>query len=102
MKRIVHSFLSIAAALALSNQGLEAATDYQVTGPILELTDSTIVVQKGKERWEIARDAGTKITGELKVGAKVTIHYTMSAKDIEVKSGKDAAADKPVKEKKGN
>jgi hypothetical protein len=65
-----------------------AVEDYQVTGPVLELTDSKIVVQKGKEKWEIARTADAKVTGDLKVGAKVTIHYTMSAKTIEVKDAK--------------
>ena len=58
---------------------------YQVTGPVLELTDSKIVVQKGKEKWEIARTPDTKVTGDLKVGAKVTIEYTMAAKSIEAK-----------------
>jgi len=61
---------------------------YQVTGPVLELTDTKIVVQKGKEKWEIARTSETKVTGELKVGANVTIEYTMSAKAIEVKADK--------------
>ncbi len=28
---------------------------YQVTGPVLELRDDLIVVQKGKDRWEIGR-----------------------------------------------
>jgi hypothetical protein len=51
---------------------------YQVTGPVLEVTADTIVVQKGKDRWEIARDAGTKVTGDLKVGSKVTIEYRMT------------------------
>ncbi len=60
---------------------------YQVTGPVLELTDDTITVQKGKEKWEIARTADTRVTGELKVGAKVTIEYRMSAASIEVKGG---------------
>jgi len=32
---------------------------YQVTGPVLELKDDRIIVQKGSEKWEIARDAGT-------------------------------------------
>jgi len=59
---------------------------YQVTGPILELTDKTIVVQKGDERWEIARDENTKAKGQLKVGQKVTIHYRMTAATIESKS----------------
>ena len=49
-----------------------------------------IVVQKGDEKWEIDRDADTKVTGDLKVGAKVTIEYTMTAADVEVKP-----ADKP-------
>ncbi len=61
---------------------------YQVTGPVLELKDDLIVVQKGKDRWEIGRGAGTKVTGELKVGAKVTIEYTMTAATVEVKEAK--------------
>jgi LysM repeat protein len=66
---------------------LEAAPKtYQVTGPIIELTDKTIVVQKGDERWEIARDENTKLKGELKVGQKVTIHYRMIATTIENKT----------------
>jgi hypothetical protein len=61
---------------------------YQVTGPVLEVTADTIVVQKGKDRWEIARDAGTKVTGDLKVGSKVTIEYRMTATTVEVKPDK--------------
>lgn len=61
---------------------------YQVTGPVLEVKDDIIVVQKGKDRWEIGRGAGTKVTGELKVGAKVTIEYTMTAATVEVKEAK--------------
>ena len=61
---------------------------YQVTGPVQEVTDTQIVVQKGKERWEIARTPETKVTGDLKVGAKVTIEYSMTAKSVEAKSDK--------------
>ena len=64
------------------------AKTYQVTGPILELTDTTIVVQKGEEKWQVARDKGTKVNGELKVGAKVTIQYRCVAVDVEVKAEK--------------
>jgi RNase P/RNase MRP subunit p29 len=67
-----------------------APKTYQVTGPVLELTADTIVVQKGKDRWEIARDATTKVSGDLKVGAKVTIDYRMSAAAVEVKPEKAA------------
>jgi hypothetical protein len=61
---------------------------YQVTGPILEIKDDLIVVQKGKDRWEIGRGADTKVTGDLKVGSKVTIEYRMTAATIEVKDAK--------------
>jgi hypothetical protein len=63
---------------------------YQVTGPVLEVNDNVIIVQKGKDKWEIARDTATKVTGDLKVGAKVTIEYTMKAATVEVKSDKKA------------
>ena len=80
-----------AASLALSGAAFAAgAKTYQVTGPVLEVTDSMIAVQKGKERWEINRDANTKVTGDVKVGDKVTITYTMSATNVEVKAGKAA------------
>lgn len=62
-----------------------APKTYQVTGPVLEIKDDMIIVQKGKEKWEIARTSDTKIKGELKVGAKVTIEYRMTAATAEVK-----------------
>ena len=61
---------------------------YQVTGPVLELKDDVIVVQKGKDKWEIARGKDTKVAGDLKVGSKVTIEYRMTATMIEVKDAK--------------
>lgn len=61
---------------------------YQVTGPVLELKDDVIAVQKGKDKWEIARGKDTKVTGDLKVGSKVTIEYRMNATAIEVKEAK--------------
>ena len=41
---------------------------------------------EGKDKWEIAKDANTKVKGNLKVGATVTIQYEMKATDIEVKT----------------
>ena len=52
------------------------------------MTDTTITVQKGDDKWQIARDKSTKVDGQLKVGAKVTIYYKMVATDIEVKDDK--------------
>jgi hypothetical protein len=63
-----------------------APKSYQVTGPVLSVTNDVIVVQKGDDRWEVGRDAATKISGDLKVGAKVTIYYRMVATSVEVKS----------------
>ena len=65
-----------------------APKTYQVTGPVLELTGDMIVVKKGNDRWEIARDASTKVTGDLKVGATVTIQYRMAAAAVDVKPTK--------------
>ena len=70
---------------------------YQVTGPVLEVTADLIVVQKGNDKWEIARDAATKVTGDLKVGAKVTIEYTMKAATVQVKEAKEAKKAEPKK-----
>ena len=61
---------------------------YQVTGPVLEVKDDVIVVQKGKENWEIGRTKDTKVAGDLKVGSKVTIEYRMEAAPVEVKDAK--------------
>lgn len=99
MKRLLTAvalslFLTADAGAALA----AAVRTYQVTGPVLEVNDDTIVVQKGKEKWEIARSKDTKVTGELKVGAKVTIEYRMTATAVDVKGGDKAdKAAKPAK-----
>ena len=81
-------FVCAAALLAASSLNAADAKTYQVTGPVLEVTPTTITVQKGNDKWEIARDSKTKITGDIKVGAKVTIYYTMVAAEVEVKEAK--------------
>jgi hypothetical protein len=67
---------------------------YQVTGPVLEIKGDVIVVEKGKDKWEVAKSAATKVTGDLKVGSKVTIEYTMTAVSVDVKDAKKADAKK--------
>jgi len=98
MKTIVFSLVA-AASLALSGVALAGAKDYQVTGPVLEVNDSMIAVQKGKDRWELDRNADTKVNGDVKVGNKVTVSYTMTAKNVEVKAGK---AEKGAKKEKAS
>lgn len=73
------------AALSVTAVFAAPVETYQVTGPVLDVSDSMIVVQKGDERWEVARTADTKIKGNLVKGAKVTIFYTMTAVNVEVK-----------------
>jgi hypothetical protein len=89
--------LLTAVTLALGSTAFAGATTYQVTGPIMEVNDNMIVVMKGKERFEIDRDSGTKVNGDLKVGEKVTIMYTMTAKNVEVKAEKGAKKEEPKK-----
>jgi hypothetical protein len=86
MKRIglVVLFLLLTASFSFA----ASLKSYQVTGPVLELKNDLIVVQKGKEKWEISRDKDTKIDGDLKVGSKVTVYYQMKAVSVEVKSAK--------------
>lgn len=71
-----------------------AGKTYQVTGPVLDVRDDAIVVEKGKEKWEIARDASTKVQGDLKKGSKVTVEYRMTATSIEAKGGDKKAESK--------
>jgi len=83
------SFLLVAAPFV-------SAKDYQVTGPVVEVNDTMIVVEKkqGKdERWEMKKDANTKGAADLKVGDSVTIHYSMLADNIEKKAEKGKKAD---------
>jgi len=77
--------LIVCAVVFFSTMALAGPAQYQVTGPVLAVTDNAIVVQKGNEKWEIARDKATVISGDLKVGSKVTVFYTMDAAKIEVK-----------------
>lgn len=57
------------------------AKDYQVTGPVLDVEDNLVTVQKDDEKWQIEVPAGTKV----KVGDKVTIYYHMIATKVEHK-----------------
>lgn len=85
MKRYLVVILAVLLVASFAYAGVKT---YQVTGPVLEVTPTTITVQKGKDKWEIARDNSTKVTGDVKAGSKVTIMYEMKAASIEVKEEK--------------
>lgn len=75
-----------AVVFLFSTVALAGPVRYQVTGPVLEIRPDVIVVKKGNEKWEIGRDKDVTITGDLQVGSKITVYYTMHAKKIEVKA----------------
>jgi hypothetical protein len=97
MKRtlIVIGVILIVSAFAFARP---PKSDYQWTGTVLETDGDHLIVQKGDEKWEFAYDKDTKVTGDLKVKAKVTIKYLMKATSIEVK-GEPAQKGKPPKGK---
>ncbi len=82
------AFICGSALLTAVSLNAADSKTYQVTGPVLEITPTTITVQKGQEKWELARTADTKVKGDLKVGSKVTIYYSMVATEVEVKEAK--------------
>jgi len=102
--------LPLAFSFALAASGAQPK-EYQVTGPVLALTDDVITVDKGGEKWEIGRSAATKVSGKLAVGSRVTVYYRMGATAVDVKDdgkgktdakaakGAEAPADKAKKAK---
>ena len=81
MKRI----MIVVVAMVLVASAAFAGKTYQFTGNVLEVKDNVIIVDKAGEKFEMSKDAGTKIKGDLKVGAKVTVKYESRAAEIEVK-----------------
>ncbi len=90
MKRLLMKRLFLAVSLAvLATPALaRQPKSYQVTGEVKEVSDDLIVLQKGKEKFEIARTPETKVTGSLKDGGKATVEYRMTATSAEEKAGK--------------
>ena len=96
MKRFL-STLMVGAFLAAAS--LASAKDYQVTGPVVDVKDDAIIVKKGSDNWELARDKDTKTTGEIKKGDRVTIKYKMIATSIEGKEAPKSKAETKAKTK---
>jgi hypothetical protein len=94
MKKILALVVVLVLASFSLGYAFAATKTYQVTGPVISVTSDSIVVQKGKDNWEIARDANTKVTGDVKPGAKVVIQYRMTATTIDVQAATAAAKKK--------
>ncbi len=82
MKKLL---LGLALSLVVTGPVMADDHNYQVTGPVTAVTDTSITVMKGKDPWTVSRDANTKVTGTLAVGSKVTIKYHMTADTVTVK-----------------
>jgi len=78
----------VVALMFVASVAFAGVNTYQATGPVLEMTKDKIVIQKGKEKWEIAVDSSTKIPADVKVGSKVTIKYEMKAVSVEASGAK--------------
>lgn len=92
-----HTFGLLVAVLFLSIATLAVAKDYQVTGPVVDVKDDVIIVKKGNDNWEIARDKNTKTSGEIKKGDRVMIKYKMTATSIEGKEPTKAKTEAKAK-----
>jgi len=93
MKRMILALGFVLSATAYA----KAPDSYQVTGQVVSVDTDVIVVMKGKERFEIARDPADKT--EIKVGDKITIKYKMTETSIEKKDDKAAAPPAAAKKK---
>jgi hypothetical protein len=85
MKRYL---IVVVALLFVASVAFAAGKTYQFTGKVLEVKDNVIVVDKNGEKFEMAKDANTKVKGDIKVGGKVTVKYESRAAEIEVKEEK--------------
>ena len=97
-KRLTIGFAAV--VLGVATAFAAGPKEYQVTGPVLDVTNDAITVEKDKDKWEIARTKDTKVTGDLKKGARVTIKYTMTAASVEVKDAGKGKKDEKKEEKK--
>jgi hypothetical protein len=57
---------------------------YQITGRVMELSDTKIVIVSNHQRLVILRNDETRIVGPLRIGNVVTIDYKMTARIVQV------------------
>ncbi|MGH8095059.1 MAG: hypothetical protein ACREIF_16560 [Chthoniobacterales bacterium] len=79
------ALLSLIAAGSLALSGTVFGQTMQMTGKVLSVTSNMITVQTDSGVWQITRASDVKVTGDLKVGATVTI--SCGAPDAQKKEG---------------
>ena len=72
------SILAFAAAITLVLATIATAADqkFRVDGTVQRLSSDTILVRSSAADFEVKRDAKTKVTGDLRRGAAVTVFYS--------------------------
>ena len=83
--RICVALVALTMFVSVSSFGADKLKKYQVTGKVLGFSDDMITIEKGDDKWELARNKDTKIEGKLAIGEKVTIEYIMVAEKVEKK-----------------
>ena len=68
--------LAVAIGLAFTSVALAADAKFRADGTIQRMSGTMVLVRTSGQDIEITRDAKTKITGELRRGAAVTVMYT--------------------------
>src|SRR5467141_1635963 len=71
--------LAVAISLVLTTVALAADTKFRADGTIQRMSGDMVLVRTSAQDIEISRNAKTKITGELRRGAAVTVIYTKVA-----------------------
>jgi hypothetical protein len=89
--------LIVAASLVLSGTAFAAGGKYQAKGKVTKVSKTTFVVDNGKQKMEFTRDANTKVKGDLKEGAEVTVNDTMHATSVDSKAAAAPAASPAAK-----
>ena len=79
--RTIKSAFSIAAAITLALTAVTFAADqkFRADGTVQRLSGDMVLVRTSAQDVEIKHDAKTKVTGDLRRGAAVTVFYTKVA-----------------------
>ena len=83
MRRILVCLVALALLFAVVAAAAAVKT-YQVTGPVLEVRSDAIVVQKGKDRWELARDANTIRVQQEVIDLRMLLQPAQQAEELRV------------------
>jgi|WetSurMetagenome_2_1015567.scaffolds.fasta_scaffold21288_3 hypothetical protein len=68
--------------------GAAGSKTYMIDGTVTDIKGDVFTIQKDTAKYEMTRDTGAKVNGDMKVGSKVTVIYKMTATTIVVKEGK--------------